>query len=142
VRRTHLLCSSNIHTYLFCDLLLFTNYSGTVEPQCKQHPSNSAHLVRRFVRGLSIHIYQFFILNDFCELDSRRVGRMWLAQAYAQQWRDEINQFPFFSLQLHSFFFCGCSFASILSILCIFNCYRGCSQANCRNVFGVVPCTR
>jgi hypothetical protein len=31
----------------------------------KQHPSKSAHLVRRFVRGLSIHVYQFFIPTDF-----------------------------------------------------------------------------
>jgi hypothetical protein len=31
----------------------------------KQHPSNSAHLLRRFVRGLSIYVYQFFIPIDF-----------------------------------------------------------------------------
>jgi hypothetical protein len=30
----------------------------------KQHPSKSAHLMRRFVRGLSICVYQFFILID------------------------------------------------------------------------------
>jgi hypothetical protein len=29
-----------------------------------QHPSNFAHLMRRFVRGSSIHVYQFFIPND------------------------------------------------------------------------------
>jgi hypothetical protein len=31
----------------------------------KQHPSNSAHLVRRFVQGLSIYVDQFFIPTDF-----------------------------------------------------------------------------
>jgi hypothetical protein len=31
----------------------------------KQHPSNSAHLMRRFVRGLSIYVYQFLIPIDF-----------------------------------------------------------------------------
>jgi hypothetical protein len=31
----------------------------------KQDPSNSAHRKRRFVLGLSIYVYQFFILNDF-----------------------------------------------------------------------------
>jgi hypothetical protein len=31
----------------------------------KQHPSNAAHLMRRFVRGLSICIYQFFIPIEF-----------------------------------------------------------------------------
>jgi hypothetical protein len=30
-----------------------------------QHPSNSAHLMRRFVRGLSTCVYQFFIPIDF-----------------------------------------------------------------------------
>jgi hypothetical protein len=30
----------------------------------KQHPSKSAHLLRRFVRGLSIHVYQLFIPID------------------------------------------------------------------------------
>jgi hypothetical protein len=30
----------------------------------KQHPSKSAHLLRRFVRGLSIYVYQFFIPID------------------------------------------------------------------------------
>jgi hypothetical protein len=30
----------------------------------KQHPSNSAHLMRRHVRGWSISIYQFLILTD------------------------------------------------------------------------------
>jgi hypothetical protein len=31
----------------------------------KQHPSISAHLMRRFVRGLSIYVYQFFTPIDF-----------------------------------------------------------------------------
>jgi hypothetical protein len=31
----------------------------------KQHPSNSAHLMRRSVRGLSMHVYKFFIYTDF-----------------------------------------------------------------------------
>jgi hypothetical protein len=31
----------------------------------KQHPSNSAHLMRRFVRGLPVYVYQFFISIDF-----------------------------------------------------------------------------
>jgi hypothetical protein len=30
-----------------------------------QLPSNSAHLMRRFVRDLSIYVYQFFIPIDF-----------------------------------------------------------------------------
>jgi hypothetical protein len=30
----------------------------------KQHPSNSAHHMRRFVRGFSIYAYQFFIPTD------------------------------------------------------------------------------
>jgi hypothetical protein len=30
----------------------------------KQHTSKSAHLLRRFVRGLSIYVYQFFIPID------------------------------------------------------------------------------
>jgi hypothetical protein len=61
------------------------NYSGVITPtnrcimnhvnlqvipaklsrNAKQHPSNSAHLMRRFVRGLSIYIYQFIIAADF-----------------------------------------------------------------------------
>jgi hypothetical protein len=30
----------------------------------KQHPSETAHLLRRFVRGLSIYFYKFFITID------------------------------------------------------------------------------
>jgi hypothetical protein len=31
----------------------------------KQHPSNSAHPMRQFLRALSIYVYQFFISTDF-----------------------------------------------------------------------------
>jgi hypothetical protein len=55
----------------------------------KQHPSNSAHLMRRFVRGLSIYVYQFVIPTDFRTNSRRvpRVGHVWLAQAHAKAYR-------------------------------------------------------
>jgi hypothetical protein len=39
--------------------------SAKLSRSAKQHPSNSAHLMRWFVRGLSKYVYQFFIPIDF-----------------------------------------------------------------------------
>jgi hypothetical protein len=67
-RQTHPILSLNTHKYIFCELFLFPHYSGKAAPHrrsAKQHQSNSAHLMRRFVRGLSIYVYQFFIPTDF-----------------------------------------------------------------------------
>jgi hypothetical protein len=41
----------------------------------KQHPSNSAHLMRRFVRVSSIYVCQFFISIDFRALFLTRAPR-------------------------------------------------------------------
>jgi hypothetical protein len=52
----------------------------------KQHPSNSAHLIRRFVRGLSIYIDQSFILTDFRPYfptrATRGAGACWPTKIY------------------------------------------------------------
>jgi hypothetical protein len=42
----------------------FHNIPAKRSCSAKQHLSNSAHLIRRIVRGLSIYIYQFFIPTD------------------------------------------------------------------------------
>jgi hypothetical protein len=42
----------------------FHNIPAKLSRIDKQHPSNSAHFMRRFVRGLSICTYQFFIPTD------------------------------------------------------------------------------
>jgi hypothetical protein len=63
--------------------LNFRNIPSKLSRAAKQYPSNSAHLMTRFVRGVSIYVHQFFIP----EPNSRRVprvGRVWLAQAHTQ----------------------------------------------------------
>jgi hypothetical protein len=49
--------------YLNCCNSIIT--PAKLSRSAKQHPSNAAHIMRRFVRGLSIHVYQFFIPTDF-----------------------------------------------------------------------------
>jgi hypothetical protein len=41
------------------------NIPAKLGRSAKQHPSNLAHFMRRFVRGLSIYVYPFFISIDF-----------------------------------------------------------------------------
>jgi hypothetical protein len=45
--------------------LNFRNIPANLSRIAKEHPSNSAHLMRRFVRDLSINLYHFFIPTDF-----------------------------------------------------------------------------
>jgi hypothetical protein len=53
------------HSQCFVDYFDFHITPAKLSRSAKQHPSNSAHLMRRFVRGLSVHVYQFFIPTDF-----------------------------------------------------------------------------
>jgi hypothetical protein len=53
-RRTHLLRSSNPHKTIPMNYSNFRIIPAKLSRSAKQHPSNSAHLMRRFVRGLSI----------------------------------------------------------------------------------------
>jgi hypothetical protein len=41
----------------------------------KQHSSNSAHLMMRFLQGLSMHVYQFFVHTCFYALLQTRATR-------------------------------------------------------------------
>jgi hypothetical protein len=79
--------SSNVHKRCLCDFLNFrTIILAKLSRSVNQHPSNSARLMRRFVRGLSIYVHQFSFLLIFDPNSRRvpRVGRVWLAQAHTQ----------------------------------------------------------
>jgi hypothetical protein len=59
---------SRVHTptnEFSVNYLYFRIIPAMLSRSAKQHPSNSAHLMRRFVRGLSICIYQLFVPIDF-----------------------------------------------------------------------------
>jgi hypothetical protein len=45
-------------------MLYFRDILAKPSRGAKQHPSNSAHLMRRFVRGLSMHVYHLFTPSD------------------------------------------------------------------------------
>jgi hypothetical protein len=65
-RRTHVLQSSCIHKQSLCELLYLRIIPAKLSRSAKQRPSNSSHLMRPFVRDLSIiYVYQFFIPTDF-----------------------------------------------------------------------------
>jgi hypothetical protein len=59
---------SRVHTptnEFSVNYLYFRIIPAMLSRSAKQHPSNSAHFMSRFVRGLSICIYQLFIPSDF-----------------------------------------------------------------------------
>jgi hypothetical protein len=53
----------------------FRNIPAKVSRSAKQHLSNLAHFMRRFVLGLSIYFYQVFIPNDIQAQFPMRVTR-------------------------------------------------------------------
>jgi hypothetical protein len=63
--RTHIRWRSNTKNIFYCELIEFPNYSGKAQPQCQATPVDFGSPYRRFVRGLSIYVYQLFILTDF-----------------------------------------------------------------------------
>jgi hypothetical protein len=63
-RRMHLLqvqTLTNRFVLNYCNLRIIP---AQLSRSAKQHPSKSTHLLIRFVRGLSIYVYQFFIPID------------------------------------------------------------------------------
>jgi hypothetical protein len=65
MRVQHVYCEAHTPTNAFSiNYSNFHNSPAKVSRSAKQHPSNSAHLLKRFVRGLSKCIYQFFIPID------------------------------------------------------------------------------
>jgi hypothetical protein len=56
-----ILSAFNTHKQFLCEIFLFRNIPAKLSRSAKQHQPNSAHLVRRCMRGLWIYMYRFFI---------------------------------------------------------------------------------
>jgi hypothetical protein len=78
-------CARGVNQLIFHSVIVvnnFVSYSdlrnvpAKLSRNAKQHPSNSAHFVRRlFVRGWEIYVYQFFIHNDLQAQFPTRITR-------------------------------------------------------------------
>jgi hypothetical protein len=64
-RRKHILVILNTQKVSFGEVFYnFQNIPENLRRGTKQHPSKSAHLIRRFVQGLSIYVHQSLIPTD------------------------------------------------------------------------------